>query len=236
MKAFFAAALAVAASAQDASASQAGYLQQHYELNDTYDHADKSHMHYGGDQPASPAFPAVPKLSQAVDEFDTYGTLFGEHRYQLQVMKTANMMIGTEALREAIAALEDRIANAREYVKANDRQIDVNDKEIEKNVAQINENRSRLNVLDSKLSYLEVGFDELFHKLAVDRDTLIMLCHQYAYSSTIPDECGPMIGNLKGPVDFKWYFPQEDCPLDPKLPPFEHTMPNYLEQQPAEQH
>lgn len=229
MKAAFIAAIAAASVAADDS-----YLQQHYALNEHYDHSDADHLHYGEAQPASPAFPHVPELSKAVDEFDTYGTLFGEHRYQLQVMKTANMMIGTEALREAIATLEDRIAHAREYVKNNDHEIDVNDGKIEVNVAQISENRSRLNMLDSKLSYLEVGFDELFHKLALDRDTIIMLCHQYAYANTIPEQCGPMIGNLKAPLDFKWYFPQDDCPLDPALPPFEHALPNYtdaLEQQ-----
>ena len=51
----------------------------------------------------------APNFHDAVDAFDTYGTLFGEHRYQLQVMKTGNMLIGTEALRESIAALRERI-------------------------------------------------------------------------------------------------------------------------------
>lgn len=74
-------------------------------VNEHFDNTDASHQHYGGDQAASPAYPAAPDLHQAVDAFDTYGTLFGEHRYQLQVAKTGNMLIGTEALRESIAGL-----------------------------------------------------------------------------------------------------------------------------------
>ena len=83
------------------------------DLNEHYDNNDNKHSHYGGDQAASPAYPAAPDLHQAVDAFDTYGTLFGEHRYQLQVAKTGNMLIGTEALRESIAGRQYRIHHAR---------------------------------------------------------------------------------------------------------------------------
>ena len=35
---------------------------------------------------------------------------------------------------------------------------------------------------------LEVGYTGLSHKLAVDREALIMMCHQYAYADKIPKE------------------------------------------------
>jgi hypothetical protein len=62
-----------------------------------------------------------------VNAFDSYGTLFGEHRYQLQVAKTGNMLIGTEALREAISGLQARVQSARQFVHSNDKDIDIND-------------------------------------------------------------------------------------------------------------
>ena len=102
----------------------------HYELNGHYDNSDAGHQHYGSDSPASPAFPNAPNFREAVDAFDTYGTLFGEHRYQLQVAKTGNMLIGTEALRHAIADLQLRVGKAREYIHSNDGKIEANDREI----------------------------------------------------------------------------------------------------------
>ena len=129
MKAFAAAILALTASAELGQHGSAG----HYELNGHYDNHDVSHQHYGGDQPASPAYPNAPEFNAAVNAFDTYGTLFGEHRYQLQVAKTGNMLIGTEALRAAIAGLQSRVGSARQYVHSNDSQIEANDREIEWN-------------------------------------------------------------------------------------------------------
>ena len=102
----------------------------HPELNSHYDNSDHAHNHYGGSSAASPAYPAAPDLNQAVDAFDAYGTLFGEHRYQLQVAKTGNMLIGTEALRESIANLQYRVHAANKQVAQNDSNIDVNDQEI----------------------------------------------------------------------------------------------------------
>lgn len=102
----------------------------HYELNGHYDNSDAGHQHFGSDSPASPAYPNAPNFREAVDAFDTYGTLFGEHRYQLQVAKTGNMLIGTEALRHAIADLQLRVGKAREYIHSNDGKIEANDREI----------------------------------------------------------------------------------------------------------
>ena len=55
----------------------------HYELNSHFDNHDVNHQHYGSDSPASPAYPTAPNFKEAVGSFDSYGTLFGEHRYQL---------------------------------------------------------------------------------------------------------------------------------------------------------
>lgn len=118
MKAFFTSLLAAVAVAEVTHGAGG-----HYELNPTYDNPDTTHQHYGSDSPASPAYPNAPDFNAAVGAFDTYGTLFGEHRYQLQVAKTGNMLIGTEALREAIAGLQSRVSTARNYVHENDDKI-----------------------------------------------------------------------------------------------------------------
>lgn len=79
MKVFAASLLAVAAFAgEDVYGGQVRPT-----LNSHYDNNDTTHQHYGGDGAASPAYPAAPDFNKAVDAFDTYGTLFGEHRYQL---------------------------------------------------------------------------------------------------------------------------------------------------------
>ena len=199
----------------------------HYKMNEHYDHSDHQHHHYGSENAASPAYPTVPKFNDAVDAFDTYGTLFGEHRYQLQVMKTGNMLIGTEALRESIAALKDRVYHARHFIDENDREIHANDQDIDDNRLQIEQNRKRLVGIDGKLHDLESGYEELHHKLAIDREALIMMCHQYAYASTVPDECGPIIGGLSQPIQYQWNWPDKPCPGQPALPPFEHKLPHY---------
>lgn len=223
MKVFAASLLAAATAALEAEDISNG----HYTLNDHFDHDDAQHHHYGSDAAASPAYPTVPDFGQAVDAFDTYGTLFGEHRYQLQVMKTGNMLIGTEALRESISALRDRVHHARIHVDENDGDIHENDSDIDDNRKQIEMNRQRLISIDGKLHDLEHGYDELHHNLAVDREALIMMCHQYAYASTIPDECMPIIGGLSEPIQYQWAWPQAPCPGHPNLPPFEHPLPYF---------
>ena len=74
MKAFASALLAGATAALEAEHGA-------YSLNSHYDNSDAMHYHYGGEQPASPAYPSAPTFGQAVDSFDVDGTLFGEHRY-----------------------------------------------------------------------------------------------------------------------------------------------------------
>ena len=119
-----------------------------YVANNNYDYSDPQHRYYGSNNPAAPAVVNAPTLTSAVDSFDTYGTLFGEHRYQLQVAKTANMLIGTEALREAISALEERVAHLATHVEQNQSDIDENASDIDDNAAQIDANRFNLNIVD----------------------------------------------------------------------------------------
>ena len=197
------------------------------EVNDHYDNSDSSHQHYGGDQAASPAYPAAPDLHQAVDAFDTYGTLFGEHRYQLQVAKTGNMLIGTEALRESIAGLQYRIHHARQECSKNDADILKHDAQIQQNRDMISENRDRMYKLDGKVHDIESGYSGLSLKLAIDRDAVIMMCHQYAYADTLPKECAAILKNLSGPVDYAWNWPTVPCSGPEPLPPFPHKAPIY---------
>ena len=231
-KGFAASLMAAAVAAVEAENIQS----DHWSPNGTYDHSDSQHHHYGGSQAASPAYPMVPNFGTAIDVFDTHGTLFGEHRYQLQVMKTGNMLIGTEALRESIGALRDRISHVRHHVNLNDHDIDENDSDIEDNRKQIIENKNRLVALDGKIHDLENGYHDLHHKLAIDREVIIMMCHQYAYASTIPDECVPIIGGLAQPVPYQWHWPDADCPGMPALPPFDRPLPVYTKETTDDEH
>ena len=165
MKVFAVTLLAGAAAAADAQHSSI----DHYTINDHYDHDDHAHMHYGGDQAASPAFPDVPVYADAVGAFDSYGTLFGEHRYQCAVENTGYMLIGTEALRESILSLEERVAHAHHHVHDNDSDIDENESDIDDNRHQIDDNRARLHVLDDMIHDLEDGYELLHANLDVDR-------------------------------------------------------------------
>lgn len=109
-----------------AAGVQAGIISQHETLNANYDNLDAQHRYFGGDYAASPAYPNVPNLAAATTHFDPHGTLFGEHRYQLQVAKTGNMLIGTEALRESISHLKDRLQYAKSYIAPNNDAISWN--------------------------------------------------------------------------------------------------------------
>lgn len=193
--------------------------------NEHYDYSDQEHKYYGTEVPASPGIVQTPGMGSAVDSFDTYGTLFGENRYQLQVAKTANMLIGTEALREAIASLEERVAHLQTHVEQNESDIDENGSDIDDNTAQIEANIFNLEIVDSKISYLEFSFMELETRLAIDRDAVVIMCHQYAYAAAIPDECVPIIGMASGPLPYVWAWPSDDCPMAPALPPFANPVP-----------
>ena len=82
-------------------------------------------------------------------------------------------------------------------------------------------------MLDGRIHDLESGYGELRNKMAIDREALVMMCHQYAYSAKLPNECVPIIGNMAKPLEFHWHFPDVDCPNDPSLPPFKHDLPHY---------
>ena len=229
-KAFATALLAVAtaASATDAEKHDYSTIQKnHYQVNNKYDNGDKSHHHYGGKGSASPAQPKLHNINDAVGAFNTYGTLFGEHRYQLQVGKTAEMLVSTEALREAIRGIQDRVKKTALSASQIDSAIDKNDGRIEANRYQIKENRTRLSLLLGKISGIQQGYGVLQQNLAIDRAAIIMQCEQYAYAEAIPQECTPIIGGLKQPVNYDWYWPETPYTGEAPLPPFNHPMPEY---------
>lgn len=140
MKALFAAALL--------GAVNADLSHDDHHLNSHYDNSDPSHYYYGSDSASSPAYPTVPEYSVAVDHFDDHGTLFGEHRYQLQVGKTANMLIAVDALRQSIYDLAHRIGVANHLVHQNSDDITLHDQQIDHNSGQIHANSLRLSQLD----------------------------------------------------------------------------------------
>ena len=52
---------------------------------------------------------------------------------------------------------------------------------------------------------------------------IIKMCHQYAYSPVLVDECFPVLES-QDPMEFRWQWPTESCPEDPLLPPFGHVV------------
>ena len=204
-----------------------GIISDHVQLNANYDNVDPDHHYFGTGHPASPAYPTVPKLEMAVDYFDPEGTLFGEHRYQLQTAKTANMLIGTEALRESITRLRDRLDGGFTQLRRSDKNIEVNSGFNNDVGGLMLGNSGELTKLDSRMTDLEDGYFHLHHSMTVDRDAITMMCHQYAYASTIPDQCQPYLGVLSAPLNFAWTFPSNDCPIPAAIPPVIHALTAY---------
>lgn len=214
-------------SAIASAASVEGIISDHVQLNANYDNVDPDHHYFGTGHPASPAYPTVPKLDMAVDYFDPEGTLFGEHRYQLQTAKTANMLIGTEALREQITRLRDRLDGGFVQLRRSDKNIESN-ASFNSEVGQLmSANNKELDKLDGRMNKLEDGYFKLHREMKADREAIIMMCHQYAYATTIPDQCQPYLGVLAKPLNFAWKFPSNDCPAKPALPPFGHLLSSY---------
>ena len=79
------------------------------------EHYDDGHGHYHNDYNtgyASSAPLLTPNFSEQIEGFKYRDTLFGTENYQLQVAKTANMLIATEALRLSTANLQNRVEYA----------------------------------------------------------------------------------------------------------------------------
>ena len=123
LKVFSLALLAVVSAAQTKAKTSGSFFQiqqKHFKPNDNYDNSDAYHRHYGASKAASPAYPKVPEFSDAVHAYDTEGTLFGEHRYQLQVAKTGHTLMATDALRDAVKDIEKRMYEIQQSVKQGD--------------------------------------------------------------------------------------------------------------------
>ena len=50
------------------------------------------------------------------------------------------------------------------------------------------------------------------------------MCHQYAYASTLVDECYPILEDME-PMAHRWLWPDVSCPDAPALPPFNNHVP-----------
>ena len=168
---------------------------------------------------ASAADLSLPTFTEQVKGFEYRETLFGTENYQLQVAKTANMLIATEALRLSTANLQNRVEYAQALCDQNASDIDENASDIEDNQDQIAENKWNLEKTAERLDDLESGYDSLESDKEVDRNVIIKMCHQYAYASTLVDECWPILEDMD-PMPHRWYWPDESCPDSPDLPPF----------------
>ena len=183
---------------------------------DEYDHY---HNEYNGEGYASSADLTLPNFDEQVNNFQYRDTLFGTENYQLQVAKTANMLIATEALRLSTANLQNRVEYAQALCDQNASDIDENASDIADNQDQIKENKWALEKTSERLDDLEDGYHDLEDDKEVDRRVIVKMCHQYAYASTLVDECWPILEDMD-PMPHRWYWPDEPCEAAPLLPPF----------------
>merc|ERR1712060_327900 len=168
---------------------------------------------------ASSADLTLPSFTEQVKGFEYRDTLFGTENYQLQVAKTANMLIATEALRLSTANLQNRVEYAQALCDQNASDIDENASDIADNQDQIEENKWHLEETAERLDDLEWGYSDLEDAKDVDRAVIVKMRHQYAYASTLVDECWPILEDMD-PMPHRWYWPDEHCPDSPDLPPF----------------
>ena len=105
--------------------------------------------------------------------------------------------------------LEEEILEQKEKIKA--MQADYQQ--------QINENKHSLSRTADRLDDLEDGCGHLESDKEVDRAVIVKMCHQYAYASTLVDECWPILEDMD-PMPHRWYWPDEPCQAAPLLPPF----------------
>ena len=76
-------------------------------------YADVGHYHNDYNTGYASSAPLLtPNFSEQIEGFKYRDTLFGTENYQLQVAKTANMLIATEALRLSTANLQNRVEYA----------------------------------------------------------------------------------------------------------------------------
>lgn len=184
------------------------------------DYAEPDHYH--NDQNtgyASGQNLSLPSFTEQVKGFEYRETLFGTENYQLQVAKTANMLIATEALRLSTANLQNRVEYAQALCDQNASDIDENASDIEDNQRQIEQNKWNLEKTANRLSDLEGEYDGMDSDKDIDRQVIIKMCHQYAYASTLVDECWPILEDMD-PMPHRWVWPTEECPDSPDLPPF----------------
>ena len=87
------------------------------------------------------------------------------------------MLIGTDAIRESIKTLQDRVNHAKQNILHNAEDIGINHDGIYDNRSITNENNDKLHILDGRIFDLEKGYGELKLKLSVDHEAVVMMCH-----------------------------------------------------------
>merc|ERR1719237_564809 len=107
---------------------------------------------------ASSADLTLPSFTEQVKGFEYRDTLFGTENYQLQVAKTANMLIATEALRLSTANLQNRVEYAQALCDQNQSDIEENASDIDDNQRQIQQNAEALERTADRLDSLEEGY------------------------------------------------------------------------------
>ena len=87
------------------------------------------------------------------------------------------MLIGTEALREQIARLRDRLDGGFVQLRRSDKNIESNASFNSEVGSLMKANNKELDKLDARMNKLEDGYFQLHRQMKVDRDAIIMMCH-----------------------------------------------------------
>ena len=210
MKTFAAAIIAAVAVADVHDDPYASHGHDHHDHNTGYASSYDIHL--------------AESFGEQVGNFEYRDTLFGTENYQLQVAKTANMLIATEALRLSTANLQNRVEYAQALCDQNASDIDENQSDIDDNQDQIEKNAWALEETAERLDHLEHDYSDLESEKDIDRAVIVKMCHQYAYASTLVDECWPILEDME-PMAHRWYWPDKACEDAPLLPPFNNHVP-----------
>ena len=71
---------------------------------------------------------------------------------------------------------------------------------------QIKQNAWDLEKTAERLDDLEHDYSDLENEKDEDRAVIVKMCHQYAYASTLVDECWPILEDME-PMPHRWYWP-----------------------------
>ena len=95
------------------------------------------------------------------------------------------MLIATEALRASLEGIQGRLDYIRANGEDNYEDIDWNLSVLAHTRQILEDNEDELRDIEEHIHEIEEGYECLHELLAMDRNVLVMMCHQYAYAEEI---------------------------------------------------